>query len=61
MKEHKSFIRDIDTFGFEIAKGSWGPDDKLDSKLIEEHLKECDLEIDFTPAELLEVFLKGKL
>ena len=29
-RKHKEFARDLDEEAFEIAKGSWGPDDKFD-------------------------------
>lgn len=34
MKSHKDFVRAMDTFSFEIAKGSWGPDDKFDAAFV---------------------------
>ena len=55
MKEHKSFVRMMDTFAFEIAKSSWGPDDKFDAKFVKEMLKNNNLETDFTARELLKV------
>ena len=41
---------------FEIAKGSWGPDDKFDAKLVQQMLDEQELKPDFTAAELLKVW-----
>ena len=58
MKEHKSFVRGMDTIAFEIAKGSWGPDDKFDAKLVKEMLQDADLHPDFTAAELFGVWKK---
>lgn len=58
MKEHKNFIGLMDTFSFEIAKGSWGPDDKFDAKFVREMLKENDLHPNFTAGELLRVWKK---
>lgn len=49
----------MDEIAFEIAKGSWGPDDKFDAKLVRQMLKENDLKPDFTAGELLKVW-KGK-
>jgi hypothetical protein len=59
MKEHKEFVRTMDRFAFEIAKGSWGPDDKFNAKFVKEMLDESGLEVDFTAGELLKVW-KGK-
>lgn len=59
MKEHKSFMNLIDAYALDIAKGSMAPDDKLDAKFVKELLKENDLEIDFTPSELLKVWRNG--
>lgn len=53
MKEHKDFVELMDTFSFEIAKGSWGPDDKFDAKFVKKILSDNNLEVDFTPSELL--------
>jgi hypothetical protein len=58
MKEHKSFVNAMDVYAFEIAKGSWGPDDKFDSKFVAEMLKENNLEPDFTAGELLHEWKK---
>ena len=56
MREHKDFIKIMDTVAFEIEKGSWGPDDKFNAKLVKEMLSENGLEIDFTVGELLKVW-----
>ena len=56
MKEHKSFVKMMDTIAFEIEKGSWGPDDKFNAKMVKEMLSENSLEIDFTAGELLKVW-----
>lgn len=59
MKEHKSFIEAMDEIAFEIAKGSWGPEDKFDTSKVKELLKQFELEPDFTALELLKVWQKG--
>lgn len=59
MKDHKSFVRDMDRTAFEIAKGSWGPDDKFDASLVKEMLSDYGLSPDFTANELLKVW-RGK-
>lgn len=59
MKEHKSFVKAMDDTAFEIAKGSWGPDDKFDVSLVKEMLSDFELEPDFTANELLKVW-RGK-
>lgn len=38
------------------VKGSWGPDDRFDAKLVRQLLKDNDLEPDFTAGELLRVW-----
>lgn len=60
MKQHKSFVRLMDTFAFEIAKGSWGPDDKFDAKFVKKMLEENELDVDFTAGELLAVWRNWK-
>lgn len=60
MKQHKSFVRLMDTFAFEIAKGSWGPNDKFDAKFVKKMLEDNELEIDFTAGELLKVWQNWK-
>ena len=59
MKKHKGFVAYMDEVAFEICKGSWGSDDKFDSKLVAEMLKERNLEPDFTATELLKVWKRG--
>jgi len=59
MKEHKSFVAVMDEVAFEIAKGSWGPDDKFNAKLVKELLNQSGLEPDFSASELLAVWRKG--
>ncbi len=56
LKEHKSFVTAMEDAAFEIAKGSWGPNDKFDAKLVKEMLKAHELEPDFTAGELLKVW-----
>lgn len=58
MKENKSFVNLMDCLAFEIAKGSWGPDDKFDAKFVKTMLKENELSPDFTAGELLRVWKK---
>lgn len=56
MKKHKSFVRAMDEIAFEIAKGSWGPNDKFDASLVKKMLSDYKLEPDFTASELLKVW-----
>lgn len=58
MSEHKSFVKTMNQFAFEIAKGSWGPDAKFDAKLVKKMLEEAGLQPDFTAIELLRVWQK---
>lgn len=59
MKENKSFVRLMDDYAFQIAKGSMAPDDKFDARFVKELLKENDLHPDFTAGELLKAWRKG--
>ena len=59
MKEHKSFVNLMDEVAFEILKGSWGPNDKFDSKLVARMLKEEELYPDFSAYDLLRVWERG--
>lgn len=56
MKKHPKFVSAMDATAFEIAKGSWGSEDKFDAKLVKQMLKDWELEVDFTPGELLKVW-----
>lgn len=56
MKEHKSFVRLMDGYALDIAKGAMAPNDKFDAKFVKKLLKEQDLNPDFTAGELLRVW-----
>lgn len=56
MKEHKSFMRDLDQFAFEIYKGSWGPDDKVDVNFIKDMFKEYGFETEFNARDFFKVW-----
>ena len=56
MKQHKGFVEAMDTFAFEIAKGSWGAEDKFDAKFVKKMLKDNGIAPDFTAGELLKVW-----
>lgn len=56
MKQNKSFIKLMDAYAFEIAKGTMAPDDKFDVKFIKNLLKSEGLEPDFTAKELLKAW-----
>lgn len=56
MKENKSFIRLMDDYAFQIAKGTMAPDDKFDAKFVKDLLKEQGIKTDFTASELLRVW-----
>jgi len=59
MNEHKEFVALMNQVAFEIAKGSWGPEDKFNAKIIKELLKNSELNTDFTAGDLLRVWQKG--
>ena len=56
MKEHKSFMRDLDQFAFEIYKGSWGSDDKVDVNFIKDMFKEYGFETEFSARDFFKVW-----
>ena len=56
MKEHKFFVKAMDDTAFEIAKGTWGPNDKFDAKFVKEMLTNFELDPDFTVDDLLKVW-----
>ena len=54
LKEHSGFRKTMDRFAFEIAKGSWGPEDKFDAALAKKMLVESGYtDLPFTAGELL--------
>lgn len=61
MDEHKSFVEAMDEIAFEIAKGSWGPDDKFNAALVKKMLSNFELEPDFTANELLKEWARRKI
>lgn len=58
LKEHKNFFESMDTIAFEIAKGSWGPNEKFNAALVARMLKEHDLEAPVTAGELIRAWEK---
>ena len=51
--ENKSIVRTLDRFAFEIAKGSWGPDDNFDANFVENFMKEEGIDLPFSAKTLL--------
>ena len=60
MKEHKDFVRAMDAFAFEIAKGSWGPDAKFNAAFVKKMLADNGLELNCTVGDLLRVWKNRK-
>ena len=58
LKEHKDFFNLMDAVAFDIAKGSWGPNEKFDAGLVNQMLKENNLKPDFSAGELIKVWRK---
>jgi len=56
MRENKSFVRMMDDYAFQIAKGAMAPDDKFDAKFVQMLLNEENMETDFTASELFRVW-----
>lgn len=57
-QDHKELSEDLEQIAFEIAKGSWGQDDKLDPKLLKTILKQENIESEYSPGKLLKVWKK---
>ncbi|MBE5961230.1 MAG: hypothetical protein E7256_07565 [Lachnospiraceae bacterium] len=57
-RENRQFLNLLEEVSFEIAKGSWGPDDKVDAKLVKKLLSDSGLTIPFSPGELLRYWRK---
>ena len=56
---HEDFVRTLEQFAFEIQKGSWGADAKVDAKMIQTMFKEWGFDdVDFTPGEFLRYWKK---
>lgn len=54
VKQNQDFMLDLEDLAFHIAKGSYGPDDRFDAKLVAECLKKKGFtDLPFTAAELL--------
>lgn len=58
MKENKDFMSLLDAYAFDIAKGSVGPDVKIDAKTVKRLFIENDISTDFTPGEFVKVWRK---
>ena len=61
MKHNKAIVNLLEGICFEIWKGSWGPDDRFDEKLVKKILIENGYDIDelgFTIKELLKYGFK---
>ena len=58
-KEHNDFKESMDQIAFEIAKGSWGPDDKFDATKVKQLLDEYNLHPNFKPYEILNVWQRN--
>jgi len=53
-KTHRAFVNNLEQIAFEIAKGSWGPEDKFDAKLVKEAFEEAEYtDLPFTIGEFL--------
>lgn len=53
-KEHKNFVKTMEEFAFEIAKGSWGPEDKFDTKFVKKCFEESGYtDLPFTASDFL--------
>lgn len=55
---HRELSELLEQFAFEIAKSSWGPDDKFDANLLKKIMDEQGIETEFSPGKLLRVWKK---
>lgn len=54
LRTHKAFVNELDQYAFEIyIKKSWGPDDKVDAKFVEQLLEARNLHPEFSATDLL--------
>lgn len=60
MYEHPEFVESMDSYSFEIAKGSWGKEQKFNTAFVEKLLRDSGLEFDFPAKDLLRVWKKVK-
>lgn len=57
--ENKGFVKTLDRIAFEIAKGSWAPDDKVNTSFVKKLFKESGYEnLPFTAREFLTYWRK---
>lgn len=56
LNEHQSFVDALDQIAFEIWKGSWGPNAKVDVNLVAEILSDYKLETEFKASEILKAW-----
>lgn len=54
--EHKNIVKNFDTVSFEIAKGSWGPDDVFDVKMMKEMLIDSGFKIEELPFKVKDLY-----
>lgn len=62
LKQHKNIQGIFDRCAFEITKGLWGPEDKVDTQLVKDILKDNGLDIKnecFKPFDLYNILMKG--
>lgn len=59
-KKHKTDAKTLDQFAFEIAKGSWGSDDKFDYQLFKEYIENNKIDLEGNkPYSLWHYYLKN--
>lgn len=56
---NQPFISILETVAFEIVKGSWGPDAKVDAKLVNELLEANGLQMPFSTGDFLVYWKKS--
>ena len=60
LKENSAFSELLEDVSLEIAKGRYGPDTKLDAKLVKKLLEESGLACEFSPEEVLKAWKEMK-
>lgn len=60
LEDNSDVIKLIDTFAINIKEGKYGKGAKFNARAVMDFMNEHNIEVDFTPAELLHVYKKLK-
>lgn len=59
LKEHTEVLNLLDGYAVSIAKGAMAPDDKVDAALVRSILKDCNIETEYKPRDILKVWMRS--